>query len=579
METAFLHNKTEVKFVKRVISILLLILCLLSCIASSLPVSAETASNEQNAVNLTRAYLSSNKHFLFWYTEEGEQAVSSQAVKDCAEALEQAIIQYDSLFNTSFHCNSTIIYDGVRSVAQKVILISTGIDERYLTEALNIYVCNLPDNTHGMYRTNNTTYWADTDEYGVVLSSYMLLNAKHLKNGISSCSYHELFHYYQNWLIYDDGTQHNITDDLIGEATANWAASMVYPNTSCNDILNLECTNYLKHAHDILSNMRSEHGDVGVGYALAKLLYSYENCVSNGRQKIINAIYEPDALTYLHNNSTEAERKAVISDLAKRNLTSNYPNNNYFPNSNGVLKIAEFEIARLASALPWSKKLGPMGIKYIRITKEAINKYDIEFKLDDGLQIEVLDENNNYQYLSQSAIIPKLDTDVIVAIENPSLLQTKGYKMIAKERENDNIPNIPGTTEEQHTNKNTAKFGGEYSVKNVGKYGTLNFRVMFDCSYSVPNPQKTIEMIVHDGYEADIQSYVVNACRLYYGTKVRSLPTYDNYMDVTIAMMDIDINEVAKRELSYLGIQIENIKITSVDLTDESKLRVMQISN
>lgn len=299
-------------------------------------------NSERDTTNLNKVLLSPNKKALFWYSDTGDDSVELSELEKYSLLIDDTIIKYDSIFNTNYYYNAEVIYKNNRYKDQIKILEDNNIDVNYLTSAINVYVYSFNPKIAGMYCTASSEFLKSSNDDGTILSSYILLNSNSLHSEINSTIQHELFHYYQNYIINNNENKNIVKDDVIGEATAQWAAAKVFDNKSANDNLNLWVTNYLRHTSDIYTEMYNQVG-YEIGYALFKILYSYENNVNNGKEKILNSIHRDNGFKYLSENATVDEKRNVMLDLAEKNLSGDYPNKNYLSIDNEKVR-TRFEL-------------------------------------------------------------------------------------------------------------------------------------------------------------------------------------------------------------------------------------------
>lgn len=346
-------------------------------------------------VNLNNVYLSSNGNFLIWYTSNGNNAVDYSDVQKYAELLENIIVQYDNIFGLNYSFKSSVLSKGGRYKDQLEILNNYNIDEKFMTEAMHVYIYDLNLNLgsyHSMNETNDAltgfinNYLYDSED-GTIITPYISLDSVYVNNSevnFENTIAHELFHHYQNYIIDNTGTRNIVTDAVIGESTAQWAAAKIAKNDLRNNSLNGWVSSYIEHTGDMFTTMYDNVG-TEVGYAMARFLYSYENNVSDGGNKILKAIHSDDGFKYLNDNSTDDERTKVMEDLALKNLTNDYQNNNYLPdkNKNDILKVKK-EITKTED---FSEK--------VNLSATGINYYSIKSKLKDNYKVTISQVKEN----------------------------------------------------------------------------------------------------------------------------------------------------------------------------------------
>lgn len=351
---------------------------------------ASRMSNKETT-NLNKVHLSSKGNFLIWYTSSGESAVDFSIVERYAELLEDTILKYDEIFGTNYYFKASVISKGKRYEEQLEVLNYYNIDEKYMEDAMHIYIYDLKSKG-GEYNSTNeqnnklidfvNNLFNNGNEDGTIITPYIVLNSAVINSNeydFASTVIHELFHHYQNYIINNTGTRKMVIDNIIGEATAQWAASKVAENNLKNNSLNIWASNYIKKTNVILTDMYSSEGHK-VGYAMAKFMYSYENNVGNSKAKIFKSIHEENGLKYLHDNATLDERNKAMADLALKNLNHDYPNNNYLPKGNTTI-IPKKEISD-KSVFSDNFNLSAIGIDYYLFNSNLKNNYNITITSD-----------------------------------------------------------------------------------------------------------------------------------------------------------------------------------------------------
>lgn len=291
--------------------------------------------------NLDKAYLSPSGKFLIWYTDTGVSKTEFSKVEEMATKLENIINEYDRLFNTNFVLSSKIIGDKTERYKEQLKILNNGnIDENYYSTALHIYLYKFDENRNAAACYTRTDldvigvryFYSGANNNGVMLSNYIEVDPNSGFDNIDGILAHELFHHYQAYIIDNPNTVYKpLSDSIIGEATAQWAAAKVSENNTRKDILNTWVDNYLDYHNKLFTSAYHKSGPISVGYALGNFLYSYEKNVGDGSNKILKSIYSNDSLKYLSDNATNTERKNTVKDLMLRNLTQDYPSNNYLP--------------------------------------------------------------------------------------------------------------------------------------------------------------------------------------------------------------------------------------------------------
>jgi len=279
---------------------------------------------------LIKDVLQSNSgRFNIWFSDGDPNSATKAQAQMVADTLDEATELYDSYFNTEFRYYQEALYGGITTNKQQYLLKKNGYEASSLFSCLNVYLCDYTDSDamavccsgiRGFMEQLIIPFIPDSmmDNHGIAIFPYIIIDSDVPFDGLmKEVVYHELFHYYQNDVLKDDIAQ----CDLLGiEATANWAAAM---NVTIDDgtiDFSKWSSNWQKDG-DNWFNMKSKNV---WGYGLYKAVYHYQENVDDGLNKIVNALYEPDFLTYLEDNATLEERKAMMQDLAYRGFENDY---------------------------------------------------------------------------------------------------------------------------------------------------------------------------------------------------------------------------------------------------------------
>lgn len=294
-------------------------------------------AKSEDTTNLNKAILSSNGNFIVWYTTTGDSATDYASAKKVADGLEKTISLYKEKFGYDYYYKSNIFSKGSRYKDQIKILENSNIDSKYLESAMQVYLVNYNDDSLAKYMGNSGTLiklWNGLkggDSYGVVANPYILIKPSAFNDfeRLAQLYNHELFHHYQYEVLCGHSECVMGSDPYIGEATANWASSLVTDKTTNYGFLNEWAGTALAYSDTLLSDsMIGKYGQSSLGYALYVYLYNYSTIVSNGNNKIINSIYLSDSLGYLMDNATKDELALIQESIALKNISQDYNNRN-----------------------------------------------------------------------------------------------------------------------------------------------------------------------------------------------------------------------------------------------------------
>lgn len=343
-----------------------------------------------NATNhrLNKAYLSSNGHFLIWYANYGDDAITDEQLKALATGLEESVNKYEQYFGIAYsyspYVDNKYFNDDWKNA--KEVLVQNDISTSFLQTAMSVYVYDTgSDNVLASYNDaqdaakwiNRSLFLDILDEDGIINYPYIIINRK----GISKSSEnliqlynHELFHHMQ-YLFCKSTSDKRCTSDLtIIEGMANFASSKVSNVSTTNNFLNNWAGIYTKNTSTKLSDIVDGGGSVG--YALFPYFYSYSTKVTNWSAILMNAHNENDSFTYIQNSTSKQELVNTINDLAINSISQNYDNKSLISNAGIKNKL----------------ELNDKKTYNLTINAGAIDY----FELDSATDLSVSTNNNDY---------------------------------------------------------------------------------------------------------------------------------------------------------------------------------------
>lgn len=365
--------------------------------------------------NLNKVFLSQNGNFMIWYTTTGDSATDYNTVKKLANGLEKTISEYDKIFDSKYDFNSGILSKGKTYQNQIEILKNENIDEKYLESAMQVYLVNYSDDSLAKYvrgSQNMIKFWykiKDGDKYGSIILPYILIKPSTFENfeNIEQLYNHELFHHYQHNVLC--GTSNCVmgNDPYIIEATANWASALVTHKTNDKGYLNEWAGTARKYASTYMSDeFINKYGINTVGYILYVYMYNYASNASNGIQKIINSIYQDNALKYLQDNTTTEELAKIQTILSYENLLQDYSNKNLIVETEFNAPIQIKETITIEKNIN-DVKIHPLAIDYYLLdVNSKEQQYEIKLIRDNAsINVSLIGEiNGKYKLLENSSI-------------------------------------------------------------------------------------------------------------------------------------------------------------------------------
>lgn len=373
----------------------------------SSPRAATTTTSSGAGVNLGNAVLSSNGRFVVWYAKTGTNAITDNVAQSIAAKLESTTIFYQDFFGKSYQYNSNDAAFGTGSKrnTMKSTLTSLGIDANYLDDAMQVYIVNYSGAGLAYYSEmggllkNSITGIAGMYADAMVAFPHIVIGADSVKDGLNAdleqIINHEFFHHWQTFLKEGD---RNL---FMSDATANWAAANAsdYGNTDGTFNGHAAWMDGATSAAFETENFKKNFSYFR--YSFFTYLDAYEKNVSDGRQKIIDALYITDisifdgmvnsvvknhknvalayqVFDYLEANATREEMENVMSYLAQRTLQQDYENKNFTAGGTGADVVTPFELGWAQGLASYNFESTAKGaMLYYKITESEKFTVDI----------------------------------------------------------------------------------------------------------------------------------------------------------------------------------------------------------
>ena len=367
-------------------------------------------AKSDKVTNLNKAVLSKNGNFVVWYTTTGNSATNNESAVKIADGLENTISKYDSLFKSNYSYKSNVISKGTTYKNQQKILENSNIDPNYLESAMQIYLVNYNDSSTAQYISGygkgkeilNSVFGGDS--YGTIAYPYIVIKPSSFNDfeRLEQLYNHEIFHHYQRSVLCGNNECNMSSDPYYSDSTANWASALSTNKTTTSGFLNEWAQVYRYNSNSLLGRYVNQYGEAKAAYAMFVYLFNYSNIVDNGTQKIIEAMYKSNFLEYLEDNSTLEERKNIQKEIALKNLTFNYNNNNLniptesraMSNINDTINIKKNDVYMEDVGI------GKMGLTYfaINLTSEEAIKITID-KDNNYIDAILVAQNENDDYI------------------------------------------------------------------------------------------------------------------------------------------------------------------------------------
>lgn len=314
--------------------------------------------NEHLTTNLNKAILSSDEHFVVWYTTDGKNKLSKEQAEKVAASLESTVKKYEELYNCEYRFKATIVDNDNRFEQMKECLEKSGIDSKYLESAMHVYLyefcsgtqcgecegcqngslCEY-DSTPAQYCSGFADRWSeifadflDGDTNKSFAAPYMLIRPSQIaSDSMEHLTNHELFHHFQAQVFIDpdDIDTYNNGNSTLMEATANWSSALA-SEQQLFGFLNEWATTARKMSSIMFTKYFDEiYGKGNDGYAFFCYLNAYYESVPNAIEIFKTAMYDQYGLDYLHEQATAEQLIRTQYKLTGHFVNQNWENTNF----------------------------------------------------------------------------------------------------------------------------------------------------------------------------------------------------------------------------------------------------------
>lgn len=459
-------------------------------------------AKSNKVTNLNKAVLSKNGKFVVWYTTTGDSASDYNTAKKVADGLEVTVTQYDELFESKYSYSLNFLHKGKTYENQLKVLESSGIDKSYLEGAMQVYLIEHDSSALATYYGGNGILidlfnkFVGGDKNGSIALPYIIIKPSSFSDfeRLEQLYNHEMFHHYQYYVLAEKLNKEFGEDEYIFDATANWASALITNKTTTKGYLNEWAGEARRFSSDLMSKeLAKTYGKDYLAYALFVYLYNYSTEVEDGTEKIIQSMYENDSLKYLQENSTTAERRGVLLDMALKNLSQDYSNKNLIVykeyNSGVTIKQTIKDNAEMNNI-----KVNRLGIDYYTLNKENsdfniyINEeknsikevYAMIISEKDGVfnKIAWLDLNKNERLLGTTNPI-NYDNVYLIVVNSSNIEESYySFRIEKKEMRENEEANYTKESNEEEYNENKSK--GKYYILGADEHWE-SYRAYLDC--------------------------------------------------------------------------------------------------
>lgn len=319
---------------------------------------SELTENEHLTTNLNEAVLSSDGHFVVWYTTKGINKISKEQAEKVAATLEATVRKYEEMYNCEYRFKATLIDNDNRFEQMKQCLSKSDIDEKYLESAMQVYLyefcsgtqcgecegckngglCEY-DNSPAQYCSGLEDKWSeifsdflDGDTKKSFATPYMCIRPSQLNgSSMEHLTNHELFHHFQAQVFIEpeEIDTYNDGNKMLMEATANWSSAMVSGQQRYSYLNECATTARITSRIVLTNGFAKLFGEGNEGYSFFCYLNAYYESVPNALEIFKKAMYDQYGLEYLNEQATAEQLIRAQYKLTGHYINQNWENTNF----------------------------------------------------------------------------------------------------------------------------------------------------------------------------------------------------------------------------------------------------------
>ncbi len=399
-------------------------------------------NSDSNLSKLTDVKLSSNGHFLIYYTKDGKNAITDNDAENISLFLETIVDAYKSKYGLDFKykpqydLNSQLSIIKIFSNQGKVssLLEKNNIDTKYMNTAMPVYIIDTDSDKTGVLgcyfppfpwflESIMDIYGIFDDSLGVLEDTsittyafpYFIVDSK-LNNfdDTKIVLAHELFHHYQKYICGNGSYSECPSGNFTVETTADVAASDVVDVNKIGTAINGHAGVYITDVESSMDKVGYKYGESNIGYGAFVFATNYSNLVDNGFTKVFNSIKSANALKYLYDNS-DGKYKDILLTTAEKNLTLDYSNKLLIGNYQGLQYYPSNYQDIGVNDIKQTNSIVYSSMHYYYINPANYDtKSQLSFNANsDSLTLLLfVKENNSYEYLYSHTLNKEFTIDI-----------------------------------------------------------------------------------------------------------------------------------------------------------------------
>ncbi len=307
------------------------------------PFFKDVSAYSSTVTTLNKAKLSNGGHFIIFYTDKGDDAISDNKAAELGDMMERIVDGFKN--NLDFDYEYEMLANNKKSIEKvQTVLESAGISKDAINTAMPVYVVNpykeetsvlasyagrkfksiglsILMKVAGLFGEENSTFYNSTPSYPFI--NILPKNAD--SSSLAIVAAHELGHHYASLYDYNTYGKSGAQDNFVDETAPNWMAINVLPNEPEDNIINKNHYNkaYIHYStSDTISKASVDYNFDG--YPSIAFLQNYYEIVPDSKTIIMDAVHHGNALEYLYDHAGADNFKRVMLQLAERNITGDY---------------------------------------------------------------------------------------------------------------------------------------------------------------------------------------------------------------------------------------------------------------
>lgn len=305
----------------------------------------------EDATTLNKATKTEDGHFVIFWTDTGDDAISADDVRILGEMLEEIVTNYRSEIGLLW-TYEPVVRGGKKAEAMEEVLVANGLAKDTAEKAMSVFVANPYKKDSDVLATYGGVELLEglkgavvklfgalhQDETAVFYNSvpvfpFVNILPENTKNGsLNLVAAHELGHHYAAKACQEISGKGCDLNDFVAETVPNWMAVNVIPagKQAEDNVIQGHFNTYIKYicysVNEVVPKPPKEHAchnkGSSQGYPAVGFMQNYAEIVPGSREVILTALTKKDAFAYLYEKAGEERFRRIMTQLTQRNLTN-----------------------------------------------------------------------------------------------------------------------------------------------------------------------------------------------------------------------------------------------------------------